>query len=605
MSVETQTPKPGDLTGTVLLDRYKILKQLGEGGMGTVYLAEHTTIQKRFAIKVLSGDFAHKPDLVERFLQEARAASMISQENVVEISDFGDTPDGSVFFVMEHLVGEDLSGTLKTEGALPWARVQGIMLQVCDALAAAHDAGIIHRDMKPENCFRISRGDNDDFIKVLDFGIAKVTDESGEGKGLTRTGMIFGTPEYMSPEQAQGQKVDHRVDVYAAGVIMYELLTGRVPFTGQTFMSILTKHMFEVPEAPSVVNPDAGITAEVEAIVLKAMQKDRAFRFDDMRAMKQAIMAIGTGAAAVQVVHENIARPDGGQMAFVPGPNQGTHPPQHGQAGQASTYPPPGHGTYPGAGTRPPQGGTYPPHGTFAPGGHYAPNRRRRSPVAAVAAGVALLGLAGGGAYFAVGMSETPAPAVAAAEEDTVEEPTADPAPPAPEPIVVPEKKVIDQAVPTVSFQIETEVPARIVDASDGALFGMTNDGKGFAIEKSSVPVRLALVAEGYERFEFDTVPNRDKEFHKQLVKLKTGTSRRRTGGGTSAKAAAPVPASDRHDKAPPSETVDTQAPKPVPPPPVAKPKPKPETKKKKEVWVPERLDKPSKKKSTDLLDPF
>src|SRR5690606_3413964 len=146
--------------------------------------------------------------------------------------------------------------------------------QVCSALQAAHDAGIIHRDMKPENCFRITRGKNEDFIKVLDFGIAKVTSDEGEGgTGLTRTGMIFGTPEYMSPEQAQGQKADHRVDVYAAGVIMFELLTGRVPFTADTFMGILTKHMFDVPDAPSQVAPHNNISAEMEAIILKAMQK--------------------------------------------------------------------------------------------------------------------------------------------------------------------------------------------------------------------------------------------------------------------------------------------------------------------------------------------
>src|SRR5690606_3716682 len=187
---------PPSLVGTVLADRYRVIKKLGEGGMGTVYLAEHTTINKKLAIKVLSSEYSHKQDLVDRFLQEARAASMIEQENVVEITDFGSTPNGSVFFVMEFLNGEDLSKTVKKGGPLPWSRVKPIMLQICAALTAAHDAGIIHRDMKPENCYRIKRGGGEDFIKVLDFGIAKVTSEDGEtgGKGLTRTGMIFGTP---------------------------------------------------------------------------------------------------------------------------------------------------------------------------------------------------------------------------------------------------------------------------------------------------------------------------------------------------------------------------------------------------------------------------
>ena len=305
-----------DLVDTVLADRYRVVKKLGEGGMGSVYLAEHTTINKRLAIKVLSPEFCHKQDLVDRFLQEARAASMIDQENVVEITDFGSTPNGSVFFVMEYLHGEDLSDTIKNEGPLPWGRVKRIMLQIVDALKAAHDAGIIHRDMKPENCFRIKRGSNADFIKVLDFGIAKVTSDEGEGKNLTRTWMIFGTPEYMSPEQAKGEKVDHRVDVYALGVILYELLTGKVPFTADTFMGILTKHMFEPPAAPSTVVPDANIPPEVEAIILKALQKDREYRFQSMADMGVAIEKVGSGSAAVSVVAEVVALPAGGQTAF-------------------------------------------------------------------------------------------------------------------------------------------------------------------------------------------------------------------------------------------------------------------------------------------------
>ncbi len=307
-----------DLVNTVLADRYRVVKKLGEGGMGSVYLAEHTTINKKLAIKVLSPEFSHKQDLVDRFLQEARAASMIDQENVVEITDFGSTPNGSVFFVMEYLNGEDLSDTVKNNGRLPWSRVKPIMLQVVDALKAAHAAGIIHRDMKPENCFRIKRGSNEDFIKVLDFGIAKVTSDEGDGggKNLTRTGMIFGTPEYMSPEQAKGEKVDARVDVYALGVILYELLTGRVPFTADTFMGILTKHMFEPPAAPSTIVPDANIPEEVEAIILKALQKDREYRFQSMEDMGVAIEAVGTGSAAVSVVDEVVAVPSTGQTSF-------------------------------------------------------------------------------------------------------------------------------------------------------------------------------------------------------------------------------------------------------------------------------------------------
>jgi eukaryotic-like serine/threonine-protein kinase len=311
-------PAAPDLTGTLLLDRYCLLRKLGVGGMGTVYEAEHVTIKKRCAIKILNPEFAHRGELVERFLQEARAASMIGHENVVEITDFGATPTGSVFFVMEMLVGEDLSETIKRSAPLPWPRVAGITLQICRALQAAHDKGIVHRDMKPENCFRIERSGNPDFIKVLDFGIAKLTGEDGSSGRLTSTGMIFGTPTYMSPEQAQGERVDHRADVYAVGVILYELVTGKVPFTADNFMGILTKHMFEDPPAPSEAAPEAGILPEVEALILKAMQKDRGLRFQSLRELMEAIQDVGTDAAPVVVVPNRVSRPNTGPTQFRP-----------------------------------------------------------------------------------------------------------------------------------------------------------------------------------------------------------------------------------------------------------------------------------------------
>ena len=310
-------PPPPDMTGHLLLDRYRLLRKLGVGGMGTVYEAEHVTIKKRCAIKILNPEYAHRTELVERFLQEARAASMIAHENVVEITDFGATPGGSVFFVMEMLNGEDLSATIKREAPLSWDRIVGIMTQICRALQAAHDKGIVHRDMKPENCFRIERSGNPDFIKVLDFGIAKVNSDDGSTGRLTSTGMIFGTPTYMSPEQAQGMRVDRRADVYAVGVILYELVTGKVPFSADNFMGILTKHMFEEPVAPSVAAPEAGVTPEIEAVILKSMQKEPSLRFQSLREMMDAILAVGTGAEAVPVMlSERRLRPVTGPTQF-------------------------------------------------------------------------------------------------------------------------------------------------------------------------------------------------------------------------------------------------------------------------------------------------
>jgi tRNA A-37 threonylcarbamoyl transferase component Bud32 len=277
--------------GTTIADRYRVISKLGEGGMGVVYLAEHVFIEKRVALKVLSEDFARKADLVARFMQEAKAASRIGHENIVDITDFGETASGSVFFAMEFLDGMDLAGHIKTGGAMPFERAKTIMNQICRALGAAHSKGIIHRDMKPENVYLVTREGKPDFVKVLDFGIAKMSALDEGGSRLTRTGMIFGTPEYMSPEQARGDKPDHRVDIYAAGCILYEMLTGDVPFHAETFMGVLTKHMFENPEPPSVRNPNAHVAHEVEQVCLKALAKDRDQRYQTMKEFAVALEA--------------------------------------------------------------------------------------------------------------------------------------------------------------------------------------------------------------------------------------------------------------------------------------------------------------------------
>src|SRR5258705_3471444 len=207
-------------------------------------------------------------------MQEAKAASKIGHENIIDITDFGETASGSVFFVMEFLEGADLAHHIR-EGAMSLERTRYIMNQVCRALGAAHAKGIIHRDLKPENIFLIERNGQPDFVKILDFGIAKMNSLDEGGARLTRTGMIFGTPEYMSPEQAKGDRPDHRVDIYAAGCILYEMLTGDVPFSAESFMGVLTKHMFEAPQPPTQRAPHANISPDVEAVVLKALAEDR------------------------------------------------------------------------------------------------------------------------------------------------------------------------------------------------------------------------------------------------------------------------------------------------------------------------------------------
>jgi len=272
----------------VLSERYRILRKLGEGGMGVVYLAEHVVIEKKLALKVLFPDLTRRADLIQRFMQEAKSASRIGHENVIDITDFGQSPEGYVFIAMEYLSGQDLGQLLKAAGLLSWQRAQPIVVQIVKALRAAHERGIIHRDMKPENIFVTPRDDGREFVKVLDFGIAKVMGLDEDVPRLTRTGMIFGTPEYMSPEQAQGQSVDHRVDIYAVGCIMFHILTGRVPFQADSFMGILSKHMMEAPEPPRSLNP--AIDPAIEAVILRAMEKDPAKRFQSMRELLQALV---------------------------------------------------------------------------------------------------------------------------------------------------------------------------------------------------------------------------------------------------------------------------------------------------------------------------
>src|SRR6185369_17025656 len=239
---------PGEadpLIGRVVSERYRILRKVGQGGMGVVYLAEHALIEKKIALKILFPELTRRSDLVARFLQEAKSASRIGHENVIDIFDFGQLPDGMVYLAMEYLDGVDLGHILRTEGPMPWERARPILMQIAKGLRAAHERGIIHRDMKPENIFVTQREGHPDFVKVLDFGIAKMTEVDNDGPRLTQAGAIFGTPEYMSPEQAQGQPPDHRVDVYAVGCIMYQVLTGVVPFHAESFMGILAKHMLE------------------------------------------------------------------------------------------------------------------------------------------------------------------------------------------------------------------------------------------------------------------------------------------------------------------------------------------------------------------------
>ncbi|HEY4056616.1 MAG TPA: serine/threonine-protein kinase, partial [Kofleriaceae bacterium] len=269
-SMSMETPS---LVGQVLGGRYRLVKKLGEGGMGEVYAAEHVHIEKKFALKLLRPEIVSNKEAVQRFYQEARSSSSIGHRNIIGIEDFGDLPDGRLYMCMELLNGLPLNDLIKQPQ--PNERLLNIIIQTGHGLAAAHAKGIIHRDMKPENIFVTIGPNNEDVPKLLDFGIAKVAGNDGQNN-LTRTGTIFGTPFYMAPEQALGNHIDARTDIYAVGVIMYELFAGSLPFQGESFMGILTQHITTEPENVEQRAAKAGRTLPpgLAPIIQRCMSKD-------------------------------------------------------------------------------------------------------------------------------------------------------------------------------------------------------------------------------------------------------------------------------------------------------------------------------------------
>ncbi|HMG23637.1 MAG TPA: protein kinase, partial [Kofleriaceae bacterium] len=274
------------------IGNYLVTQKLGEGGMGSVYLAEHPSIGKKVALKVLHSEFSTNQEVTARFFHEAKAVNDIGHPNIVDIVDFGILQAGHgreqlVYFIMEYLAGMTLSQLIRSEAPLPPERALSVALQVCDALAASHKCGIVHRDLKPDNIILLQRGRERDFVKLLDFGIAKLTGGSAVGSHRTRTGIVMGTPAYMSPEQCEGRdSVDRRTDVYALGIVLYEMLTGRVPFVGEGYGEILVQHLTQRPVPPSQFRM---LPAHVEVVVLKALEKRADMRYPTMEEFMRAM----------------------------------------------------------------------------------------------------------------------------------------------------------------------------------------------------------------------------------------------------------------------------------------------------------------------------
>jgi serine/threonine-protein kinase len=269
--------------GTVL-GTYRLIELLAEGGMGRVYLAEHIRLGRKVALKLLRSEYASNAPAIKRFFREARTVNDINHENIIEITDFFEKEGGDNYYIMELLKGQILTDALKETGALPVPRIIDIALQVCKALTAVHASGVVHRDLKPDNIFLTERGGQKDFVKLLDFGVAKLMDvQDCMPVHKTGVGAILGTPQYMSPEQASAKPVDNRTDIYSLGVILYEMVTGRVPLNAETYGEMVIKHLTVTPPSPTQLSDlPQGIPGEIEALIMQCLEKNPNKRPADM-----------------------------------------------------------------------------------------------------------------------------------------------------------------------------------------------------------------------------------------------------------------------------------------------------------------------------------
>jgi serine/threonine-protein kinase len=275
------------MVGTVFAEKYEIEAVLGRGGMSTVFKARHQLMNRNVAVKLMKDQLLQDPVAVERFKREAQSVSALNHRNVVTVFDFG-VSNGMAFLVMDYLDGPTLNHLIQQEGHIVPSRAVPIFSQICDALDHAHSKNIVHRDLKPANICLVEQDGQKDVVKIVDFGLAKLVGESG-GRALTRPGQVFGSPLYISPEQCQAKPLDARADIYSLGCLMYESLTGMPPFLGDTSFETMNKHCLEAPPAMATVAADLHVPPELEAVVLRALEKDPQRRWQTAAEMRAAL----------------------------------------------------------------------------------------------------------------------------------------------------------------------------------------------------------------------------------------------------------------------------------------------------------------------------
>ncbi len=321
--VAAKTPAPvakhqeafeGDLTGKLLNNRYQVEQKIGEGGFGAVYRAKQTGMGRTVALKVLHARMAKDAQVIGRFKREAQASSALRAPHTVQVYDFDQTPEGVMYLAMEMLQGESLHAVLKKDGSIEPIRMARVMDGIADSLGEAHTQGIVHRDIKPENIYLEPRP-TPDFVKVLDFGIAKIVSGDGlqqSGPALTAAGQTLGTLEYMSPEQLMGAQLDGRSDLYALGIMSYEMMIGHLPFPSKTPGEMITAHLKTVPPPPSKLKPGANIPPLMDQIILKLVEKNRDKRYKDTAELRidlARVIAGETGTAVAAPTPAAVAKP--------------------------------------------------------------------------------------------------------------------------------------------------------------------------------------------------------------------------------------------------------------------------------------------------------